>query len=84
MLGENEAVTDLNVLGSPLESCGTDPPTGFFGDGWCRTGPQDVGSHTVCAVMTREFLHQRRIGNDLTTPVPSTGSLAWYQGIAGA
>jgi uncharacterized protein len=60
-----------NVLGGGLEPCGTDPMTGFFRDGCCRTGADDVGSHTICAVVTREFLdHQRSIGNDLTTPVP--------------
>jgi uncharacterized protein (DUF2237 family) len=60
-----------NVLGSELEPCGTDPVTGFFRDGQCTTGPQDLGSHTICAVVTAEFLdHQRRIGNDLTTPMP--------------
>ena len=64
-------VTDRNVLGGELELCGTDPLTGFFRDGCCRTGPQDRGSHTICAVVTAEFLeHQRRIGNDLTTPMP--------------
>ena len=64
-------MTDRNVLGGDLEGCGTDPPTGFYRDGWCRTGPTDVGSHTVCAVVTREFLdHQRGIGNDLSTPMP--------------
>lgn len=48
-----------------------DPLTGFFRDGACTTGPQDVGSHTICAVVTAEFLeHQRGIGNDLTTPAP--------------
>ena len=63
--------TELNVLGSPLEPCGTDPMTGFFRDGCCSTGPEDVGSHTVCAVMTREFLsHQAAVGNDLVTPRP--------------
>jgi uncharacterized protein (DUF2237 family) len=62
---------ELNVLGSPLEPCGTDPMTGFFRDGCCSTGPEDVGSHTVCAVMTREFLsHQAAVGNDLVTPRP--------------
>lgn len=65
---------DLNVLGGPLEPCGTDPVTGFFRDGCCTTGPEDVGSHTVCAVMTAEFLdHQRRIGNDLSSPAPQYG-----------
>jgi len=60
-----------NVLGGPLDPCGIDPLTGFYRDGSCQTGPDDLGSHTVCAVMTSEFLdHQRSIGNDLTTPVP--------------
>jgi uncharacterized protein len=62
---------DRNVLGGELEPCGTDPMTGFYRDGCCSTGPQDVGSHTICAVVTSEFLdHQRRIGNDLSTPMP--------------
>jgi uncharacterized protein (DUF2237 family) len=61
----------LNVLGTELEECGTDPLTGFYRDGWCHTGPQDLGSHTICAVVTAEFLdHQREIGNDLSTPMP--------------
>jgi uncharacterized protein (DUF2237 family) len=60
-----------NVLGGPLEECGTDPLTGFYRDGCCRTGPHDMGSHTICAVITEEFLeHQREIGNDLSTPMP--------------
>lgn len=64
-------MTGLNVLGGGLESCSVDPVTGWFRDGSCATGPDDLGSHTVCAVMTREFLdHQRTIGNDLTQPVP--------------
>jgi uncharacterized protein (DUF2237 family) len=64
-------VTERNVLGAELEPCGTDPMTGFFRDGCCRTGPEDLGSHTVCAVVTAEFLeHQRAIGNDLSTAVP--------------
>lgn len=62
---------ELNVLGQPLQPCGTDPVTGFFRDGCCSTGPEDVGSHTVCAVMTRDFLaHQSSVGNDLVTPHP--------------
>jgi uncharacterized protein (DUF2237 family) len=62
---------DVNVLGGPLEECGMDPVTGFFRDGCCTTGPQDLGSHTVCAVMTADFLdHQQRVGNDLSTPRP--------------
>jgi uncharacterized protein (DUF2237 family) len=64
-------VTERNVLGGELEPCGTDPMTGFFRDGCCRTGPEDRGSHTICAVVTGEFLaHQRSIGNDLSTPQP--------------
>ena len=64
-------MSERNVLGGELEPCGTEPMTGFFRDGCCRTGPQDVGSHTICAVVTAEFLdHQRSIGNDLSTPVP--------------
>jgi uncharacterized protein (DUF2237 family) len=62
---------ERNVLGSSLEPCGTDPVTGFYRDGCCSTGPEDVGSHTVCAVVTTEFLaHQQRVGNDLVTPRP--------------
>ena len=63
-----------NVLGGVLEECGTDPLTGFYRDGCCTTGPQDAGSHTICAVVTAEFLeHQRTIGNDLSTPMPLYG-----------
>ena len=62
---------ELNVVGGPLELCGTDPMTGFFRDGCCSTGPQDLGRHTICAVVTTDFLeHQRSIGNDLSTPMP--------------
>ena len=62
------------MLGGELEPCGTDPMTGFFRDGCCSTGPEDHGSHTICAVMTSEFLeHQRGIGNDLSTAVPEFG-----------
>jgi hypothetical protein len=62
---------ERNVLGDPLEPCGIDPVTGFYRDGACRTGPDDRGSHTICAVVTAEFLeHQRSIGNDLSTPMP--------------
>ncbi|HEY6279154.1 MAG TPA: DUF2237 domain-containing protein [Streptosporangiaceae bacterium] len=64
-------MAERNVLGGELESCGTDPMTGFYRDGCCNTGPEDVGSHTICAVVTGDFLaHQRSIGNDLTMPVP--------------
>jgi len=62
---------ERNVLGGELERCGTDPVTGFYRDGCCKTGPDDLGSHTICAVVTAEFLeHQRGIGNDLSTPRP--------------
>jgi len=64
-------VTERNVIGGDLEPCGLDPVTGFYRDGECNTGIEDLGSHTVCAVVTAEFLdHQRSIGNDLTTPIP--------------
>lgn len=69
--GKSGAVTERNVQGGELEPCGTDPLTGFYRDGCCNTGPEDVGTHTVCAVVTEEFLeHQRAIGNDLITPMP--------------
>jgi uncharacterized protein (DUF2237 family) len=65
---------ELNVLRGPIEPCGTDPVTGFYRDGCCTTGPEDVGRHTVCAVMTQEFLdHQRSVGNDLSSPAPAYG-----------
>jgi uncharacterized protein (DUF2237 family) len=64
-------VVERNVLGGELEPCSADPLTGWYRDGSCRTDPADRGSHTVCAVVTREFLeHQRSIGNDLVTPAP--------------
>ena len=60
-----------NVLGTPLKSCSMEPLTGFYRDGCCSTGPEDMGSHTLCGVMSKEFLdHQRSIGNDLSTPMP--------------
>jgi uncharacterized protein len=63
-----------NVLGGPLEPCSLRPLTGFFRDGCCNTGPEDAGSHTVCAVMTAEFLaYSRAAGNDLSTPMPQYG-----------
>lgn len=58
-------------MGTELEPCGSDPVTGFYRDGCCNTGPEDLGSHTICAVMTSEFLaHQQSIGNDLITAMP--------------
>lgn len=63
-----------NVLGTELRSCSQDPVTGFFRNGCCETGAEDVGMHTVCAVMTAEFLaFSRRAGNDLSTPMPDYG-----------
>jgi uncharacterized protein (DUF2237 family) len=67
-------MVDRNVLGDELEPCGTEPVTGFYRDGCCTTGAEDLGSHTICAVVTADFLkHQRRIGNDLSTPMPQFG-----------
>lgn len=61
----------INVLGGPLALCGTDPVTGFFRDGHCNTCAADQGSHTVCAIMTAEFLaYSKYVGNDLSTPRP--------------
>ena len=63
-----------NVLGGELIPCSLDPVTGFFRNGCCETGPHDVGLHTVCAVMTAEFLaFSKMMGNDLSTPVPEYG-----------
>jgi hypothetical protein len=63
-----------NVLGGVLESCSTQPLTGFFRNGCCDTAPEDVGSHTVCAVMTDDFLaFSKAQGNDLSTPRPEFG-----------
>ncbi|MGC9449475.1 DUF2237 family protein [Cereibacter johrii] len=68
----------INVLGGPLESCGTDPVTGFFRNGCCDTGTADRGMHTVCALMTAEFLAlSKYLGNDLSTPRPEFG----FQGL---
>ena len=64
----------LNVLGGSLETCSIRPMTGFFRNGCCETGPEDLGSHTVCAVMTAEFLaFSKQAGNDLSTPRPEFG-----------
>jgi uncharacterized protein (DUF2237 family) len=63
-----------NVLGEKLQSCSERPVTGFFRDGCCNTSPEDAGVHTVCAVMTAEFLEfSKARGNDLSTPVPEFG-----------
>lgn len=64
-------MSERNVLGGELEGCSVDPVTGWFRDGSCATSPEDIGGHTICAVVTREFLeHQLAIGNDLVTPAP--------------
>jgi uncharacterized protein (DUF2237 family) len=61
----------MNVLGGPLRSCSHNPKTGFFRDGCCNTNSQDRGSHTVCALMTAEFLaFSKAAGNDLSSPTP--------------
>ncbi|MBS3803782.1 MAG: DUF2237 domain-containing protein [Oleiphilaceae bacterium] len=71
----------LNVLGETLETCGTDPETGFYRDGCCNTGPDDFGAHVVCSVVTDEFLaYSRSRGNDLSTPVPAFGFPGLKQG----
>lgn len=63
-----------NVLGTNLGPCCTDPVTGFYRDGFCQTGPEDLGSHVICVLMTDAFLDfSRRRGNDLTTPIPEYG-----------
>jgi uncharacterized protein (DUF2237 family) len=65
---------DRNVVGGALLECSGDPLTGFFRDGCCATGPEDAGSHTVCAILSEEFLEfSRRAGNDLSTPQPQSG-----------
>jgi uncharacterized protein (DUF2237 family) len=64
----------INVLGSPLRPCSVAPVTGFYRDGCCNTGREDLGLHTVCCVMTAEFLaFSKSAGNDLSTPLPQYG-----------
>jgi uncharacterized protein (DUF2237 family) len=71
---EREDPEALNVLGGELVPCSNAPMTGFFRNGCCETGPEDVGLHTVCAVMTAEFLaFSKAAGNDLSTPMPQYG-----------
>ena len=68
------AATQTNVLGGPLECCCRRPLTGYYRDGYCRTGPGDVGLHTVCVEVTDDFLaFSKSHGNDLSTPVPEFG-----------
>ncbi len=74
-------MAERNVLGGELEPCGTEPMTGFYRDGYCSCGPEDVGLHAVCAVVTEDFLrHQRTVGNDLSTPRPEYGFLGLAPG----
>ncbi|MEM7238363.1 MAG: DUF2237 domain-containing protein [Pseudomonadota bacterium] len=69
-----EIAPSVNVLGEELRPCSMDPITGFYRNGCCDTSAQDTGSHTVCAVMTEEFLSfSKRAGNDLSTPRPEFG-----------
>ena len=69
-----EMAEPVNVLGEPLESCSKDPETGFYRDGCCNTGPDDLGLHVVCVVMTEAFLaFSKAQGNDLSTPRPEFG-----------
>jgi uncharacterized protein (DUF2237 family) len=72
--GRPGRLPSINVLGGVLLPCSTAPLTGFFRDGCCNTGPEDRGLHTVCVVMTAEFLaHSKAAGNDLSTPMPQYG-----------
>lgn len=72
---------DRNVVGGSLLACSTDPVTGYYRDGCCATGPEDIGSHTVCAIMSAEFLEFSLLaGNDLSTPRPEWGFLGLSPG----
>lgn len=78
-----EKDSSINVLGAPLALCGTDPVTVFFRDGYCNTCAADQGSHTVCAIMTAEFLaFSKYVGNDLSTPRPEFGFVGLRPGDA--
>jgi len=69
-----EPGSQRNVLGEPLEPCGSEPLTGYYRTGDCACGPDDLGVHAVCALMTEDFLlHQRAVGNDLERPMPEFG-----------
>ena len=83
--GAERQLNSHNVLGEPPEICSMRPMTGFYRDGCCNTGREDVGSHTVCAVMTSAFLDfSKSRGNDLSTPVPELGFPGLKPGDAGA
>ncbi len=71
MSSESTNEVNKNVLGTELQACCHNPKTGFYRDGFCRTGPEDVGTHVVCAIMTEAFLvYTKEQGNDLSTPIP--------------
>jgi len=73
-IGGGRRQAPRNVFGEPLEDCSINPVTGFYRDGCCNTGREDVGSHTVCVVMTASFLEfSKSRGNDLSTPMPKLG-----------
>ena len=79
--GQRRSDAQLNVLGEPITSCSHDPVTGFFRDGCCNTGPLDQGMHTVCAIVTDEFLEfSKAAGNDLSTPCPEFGFVGLNDG----
>ena len=70
-----------NVLGTELEVCSNDPLTGFYRNGCCDTGHDDVGEHTVCVLLTDTFLaYSKRVGNDLSTPIPEYGFAGLHGG----
>ncbi len=74
MLKEVRSKPQLNIFGETIAPCSTNPMTGYFRDGCCNTHPSDIGSHTVCAEMTDEFLAYSKLkGNDLSTPRPEFG-----------
>ena len=78
-----EQEKSLNVFGESLEPCNEEPATGFYRDGYCNTCAEDIGSHTVCAEMTTEFLEYSRFkGNDLSTPMPDYGFPGLQEGNA--
>lgn len=72
--GRRGPSSSINVLGGALQPCSHAPVTGFYRDGCCNTGPEDLGLHTVCVVLTAEFLmFSKSRGNDLSTPLPQYG-----------
>jgi hypothetical protein len=73
-MATERGVIQKNVLGQRLETCGREPETGFYRDGCCNTGPEDLGMHTVCCIVSDEFLRvSAQLGNDLSTPMPQFG-----------